>query len=66
MRTLLIGVEESGAHYVKREDKAQIFELNKARVDKLIRKSADLKSETPVPESDAESASVTLDEGGGE
>ena len=65
-RTLLIGVEESGSHYVKREDKAQIFELNKERVDKLIKKSADLKSETPVPESDSEGASVTLDGAGGE
>ena len=59
-RTLLIGKEENGAHYVKREDTAQIFELNKAQVDKLIRKSADLKTETPVPESEGEGASVTL------
>ena len=65
-RTLLIGVEESGSYYVKHEDKAQIFELNKGSVDKLIRKSADLKSETPVPESGSESASVTIDGGGGE
>ena len=64
-QTLLIGAEETGSHYVKREDKAQIFELNKTRVDKLIRKSADLKSETPVPVSDSEEASVTIDEGGG-
>ena len=35
-RTLLIGNEESGSYYVKREDKAQIFELNKGNVDKLI------------------------------
>ena len=65
-RRLLIGVEESGSYYVKHEDKAQIFELNKGNVDKLIKKSADLKSETPVPESDSEGASVTLDGGGGE
>ncbi len=65
-RTLLIGDEESGAYYVKHEDKAQIFELNKGNVDKLIKKSADLKSETPVPESGSESASVTIDGGGGE
>ncbi len=65
-RTLLIGKEESGSHYVKRVDKAQIFELNKGHVDKLIRESADLKSEIPVQEADDESASVTLDEGGGE
>ena len=54
-RTLLIGKEESGSYYVKNADKAQIFELNKAQVDKLIRKSADLKSETPVSESEGES-----------
>ena len=65
-RTLLIGNEESGAYYVKREGKAQIFELNKANVDKLIKKSADLKSDTPVSESDGEGASVTIDGGGGE
>ncbi len=65
-RTLLIGKEESGTHYVKREDKAQIFELNKGRVDKLIKKSVDLKSETPVAESEGEGASVTLDGEGGE
>lgn len=63
-RTLLIGVEESGTYYVKREDKAQIFELNKGRVDKLIRKSVDLKSEIPVSESAGEEASITLDGGG--
>ena len=60
-RTLLIGVEESGSHYVKSEDKAQIFELTKANLDKLLKKSADLKSEVPVPESDSEGTSVTLD-----
>jgi hypothetical protein len=65
-RTLLIGVEESGSYYVKHEDKAQIFELDKGNVDKLIKKSADLKSETSVSESDSEGASVTLDGGGGE
>ena len=30
-------------------------------MDKLIKKSADLEAETPVPESDSEGASVTLD-----
>ena len=65
-RTLLIGLEESGSHYVKREDKAQIFELNKGRVDKLIRKSADLKTETSITESGSEDASVTIDGGDGE
>ncbi len=63
-RTLLIGVEESGAYYVKRGDKVQIFELNKGRVDKLIKKSADLKSETSVSESGSEEASITLDGAG--
>ena len=65
-RTLLIGVEESGSYYVKREDKAQIFELNKGRVDELIKRSGDLISDTPVSESDSEGASVTIDGGGGE
>ena len=63
-RRLLIGMEESGSHYVKRQDKAQIFELNKARVDKLIKKSADLKAETPAPKSDNDTAPITLDGGG--
>ena len=63
-RTLLIGVEESGAYYVKRGDKVQIFELNKGSVDKLIKKSADLKSETSVSESGSEEASITLDGAG--
>ena len=65
VRTLLIGKEESGSYSVKREDKVQIFELNKGNVDKLIRKSADLKSEVPVSESDSEDASVTIDGAGG-
>ena len=60
-RTLLIGVEESGAYYVKREDKAQIFELNKRHVDKLIQGSINLKSDTPVSESGGEDVSVTID-----
>ena len=60
-RTLLIGMEESGSYYVKNVDNAQIFELNKAQVDKLIRKSADLKSDAPVTESEGEGASVTID-----
>jgi hypothetical protein len=59
-RALLIGKEENGAHYVKREDTAQIFEVNKAQVDKLIKKSADLKTETSVPESEDGSAPVRL------
>ena len=65
-RTLLIGNEESGAYYVKHGDKAQIFELNKGNVDKLIKKSTDLKTEAPVSEPDNEGASVTIDGGGGE
>ena len=63
-RTLLIGIEEDGSYYVKREDKAQIFELNKRHVDTLVKKSTDLKSETPVSESGSEEASITLDGGG--
>ncbi len=65
-QTLLIGAEETGAHYVKREDKAQIFELNKTRVDKLIKKSMDLEGETPAPESDGESGSEIQIQGVGE
>lgn len=64
-RTLLIGVEESGVYYVKREDKAQIFELNKRHVDKLIKKSTDLKSETPISESDGESSPEIQIQGAG-
>ncbi len=64
-QTLLIGAEESGSHYVKREDKAQVFELNKTRVDKLLKKSVDLEGETPVPESDSESGSEIQIQGAG-
>lgn len=64
-QTLLIGMEETGAHYVKREDKAQVFELNKTRVDTLIKKSADLKAEPPVPESDGESSAEIQIQGAG-
>ena len=64
-QTLLIGAEESGSHYVKREDKAQVFELNKTRVDKLLKKSVDLEGETPVPESDGESGSEIQIQGAG-
>ena len=64
-RKLLIGAEESGSHYVKREDKAQIFELNQTRVDQLIKKSADLKAETSVPESGGESSSEIQIQGAG-
>ena len=63
-RGLLIGVEEGESHYAKSEDKEQIFELSKARVDKLIRKSADLKAEAPIPESDGESSSEIQIQGG--
>ena len=64
-RTLLIGVEESGVYYVKREDKAQIFELNKRHVDKLIKTSTDLKSETPISESDGENSPQIQIQGAG-
>jgi hypothetical protein len=64
-RTLLIGVEENGVYYVKREDKAQIFELNKRHVDKLIKKSTDLKSEIPISESDGESSPEIQIQGAG-
>ncbi|MCE2395997.1 DUF4340 domain-containing protein [Candidatus Poribacteria bacterium] len=66
VKTLLIGIEESGSYYVKREDETQIFELNKRHVDTLIKKSMDLKSAAPVSESGSEGASVTIDGGGGE
>lgn len=65
-RTLLIGNEESGSYYVKHGDKAQIFELNKGNVDKLVKKSVDLKAETPVTGSDGESGPEIQIQGAGE
>ena len=62
----MIGKEDSGAYFVKREDKEQIFKLDTPRVKKLIKKSADLKDETPVAESDSENGSEPTDEGDGE
>jgi len=49
-RVLLIGKEESGKHYVKREDKDPIFMLYKYKANQLLKKSEDLKDETPVVE----------------
>jgi hypothetical protein len=69
---LLIGKEESGKHYVKREDTDTIFMLYTSRINQLIKKSEDLKDETAVAESDVESdsddegESETADEGEGE
>jgi hypothetical protein len=54
IRLLLIGKEESGKHYVKREDKEPIFMLYKSRISQLLKKSEDLKDSTPVTESDGE------------
>ena len=65
-QALLIGKEESGAHYVKREDNDQIFQLDTPRVNKLIKKSADLKADPAVVESEDESGSETTDGSEGE
>ena len=59
-KTLLIGKEEEGKHYVKREDKAQIFMLFKSNVDQLTKKSEDLKDDTPTSEPSAEIDSETV------
>jgi hypothetical protein len=65
-KVLLIGEEENNAFYVKREDKDQLFTLDKSRVNKLIKNSEDLKEEAPVVESDDGSDSKATDEGKGE
>lgn len=49
-KTLLIGKEETGKHYVKREGHEQIFQLFKSNVDQLTKKSEDLKDDAPTPE----------------
>ena len=49
-RFLLIGKEESGKHYVKREDKAPVFMLYQYKINQLLKKSGDLKDDTPVAE----------------
>jgi hypothetical protein len=59
-KTLLIGKEEGGKHYVKREDKAQIFMLFKSNIDQLTKKSEDLKDDTPTSEPSAEIDSETV------
>jgi hypothetical protein len=61
-RILLIGKEESGKHYVKREDKNTVFMLYKSNITQLIKKSEDLKDETPVAESDSETDGSESDE----
>ena len=61
-KVLLIGKEESGKHYVKREDKDSILMLFKSRVNQLIKKSEDLKDDTPPPESVSETAEEIKEE----
>ncbi|MDE0301279.1 MAG: DUF4340 domain-containing protein [Candidatus Poribacteria bacterium] len=49
-RFLLIGKEESGKHYVKRDDKDPVFMLFQYKINQLLKKSEDLKDDTPVAE----------------
>ena len=49
-RLLHIGNEESGKHYVKREDKDPVFMLFQYKTNQLLKKSEDLKDDTPVAE----------------
>ena len=49
-RRLLIGKEESGKRYVKREDKEPVFMLFTYKINELLKKSEDLKDDTPVTE----------------
>ena len=49
-RRLLIGKEESGKRYAKREDKEPVFMLFTYKINELLKKSEDLKDDTPVTE----------------
>ena len=49
-RLLHIGNEESGKHYVKRDDKEPVFMLFQYKINQLLKKSEDLKDDTPVAE----------------
>jgi hypothetical protein len=51
-RLLHIGNEESGKHYVKREDKEPVFMLFQYKINQLLKKSEDLKDDTPVAENE--------------
>ena len=53
-RRLLIGKEESGKRYAKREDKEPVFMLFTYKINELLKKSEDLKDDTPVTEETAE------------
>lgn len=54
--TLLVGKEEDGKLYVKRDDKDTVFRLFKSNVDRLIKKAETLKEEEVPP---AETEDVT-------
>ncbi len=49
-KLLLIGKEEGGKHYVKREDKDPVFMLFQYKINQLLKKSDDLKDDSPVVE----------------
>lgn len=53
-RFLLIGKEDGGKHYVKREDKDPVFMLYQYKINQLLKKSEDLKDDTPVAEETVE------------
>lgn len=64
-RLLLIGKEEGGKHYVKREDKEPVFMLFTYKINQLLKKSDDLKDDTPVTE-ETEEETAESDSGEGE
>ena len=64
-RLLHIGNEESGKHYVKREDKDPVFMLFQYKINQLLKKSEDLKDDTPVAE-DETVESAESESGAGE
>ena len=55
-RLLLIGKEESGEYFVKREDKEPVFMLYTYKINQLLKKSEDLKDDTPVTEDETDAS----------
>ncbi len=55
-RLLLIGKEESGEYFVKREDKEPVFMLYTYKINQLLKKSEDLKDDTPVAEDETDAS----------
>ena len=55
-RLLLIGKEESGEYFVKREDKEPVFMLYTYKINQFLKKSEDLKDDTPVAEDETDAS----------